>query len=457
MSFPQMPRDEDEDLRQYLATLGEPEGARGLPVGEDDPPMPPPELAMVAAREPFPLEDDEPPAPPPIVDRADVFSRASKALPVDRPGAVTREGDDYVYQGRRFRNPYELEVIRTNERNAAQQRRLAETPGTGQYKIAHPKPSDVSGSSERLAALRTGPKPPADVSTESLDVKARAMFGWPFDDLSVAEQSQIVPRPDVFAKAAQGLPRKVSRVIQLKDGRMAKVYQDGTVEYEGEARARSGGGVPDAPTELPPGVELNDVQQARWNTIQRIPQRDKKIAAEDRFLADLQREEANAERRDAQTQRDIANETENWGKESRLRGTDRALPALEAVEDELAMLPDDVPGYGLTGPLPNVAISAKGKEIRRKVNELLDTKLRVATGAAAPPGEFRTFREILGVSDLSTDADLRSAVKQARAVIERQHGYISEMYPRANQSRWYRASGAPTPRRGRFSNPDDVQ
>lgn len=133
---------------------------------------------------------------------------------------------------------------------------------------------------------------------------------------------------------------------------------------------------------------------------------------------------------------DVQKQSVEYGQELRVRGLDRGRAALANVRAELSKYLDgeDVPGYGQTGSAPNWLLSSEGKAMRSAVQRLLDTELRMATGAAAPPSEQKTFKEILGTDTFATDADLRRALDQAERTIGEQEGYTRAMYPKARQA-----------------------
>jgi hypothetical protein len=133
----------------------------------------------------------------------------------------------------------------------------------------------------------------------------------------------------------------------------------------------------------------------------------------------------------------VQEESKAYGQELRLRGLDDLDAKLTTVENLLAQYPEgaDIPGYGpIDGLKPDATIGEEGRAIRRAVRELQDAKLRAATGAAAPPSEQTTFASILGTGTFNTEGDLRGGIGQARGVVERQKGYLNEMFPSARQA-----------------------
>jgi hypothetical protein len=148
----------------------------------------------------------------------------------------------------------------------------------------------------------------------------------------------------------------------------------------------------------------------------------------------------------------VQDHSEKYGQEIRLRGVDGTEAALAKVEQMLAQYPEgDIPGYGpIDGLKPDAMLGEEARAMRAAVMELQDSKLREATGAAAPPSEAKTFGEILGTGLFAGEGDLRRGVAQARQKVDEQKGYVAEMYPSARQ-----AGGAARPqqRKQRVARP----
>jgi hypothetical protein len=155
---------------------------------------------------------------------------------------------------------------------------------------------------------------------------------------------------------------------------------------------------------------------------------ERRAADEERRIREEKRRKALSDEKDAQAQ------SEAYGKELRTRAVPDLRTRLSTVRSLLPPKGGDVPGFGLTSAVPDFMLSPQGKELRRHVNELLDMKLRAATGAAAPVGEQDTFRKILGIGTLSTDDDLRSALDQVESRIAAAEREVGEMFPRARQA-----------------------
>lgn len=126
---------------------------------------------------------------------------------------------------------------------------------------------------------------------------------------------------------------------------------------------------------------------------------------------------------------DSRKEDTRYVAERRARNIDKLRSNLEAVKQALKGVQGDIPGHGATGGLPNVMISSKGKELRRKVRELLDTKIRIATGAAANAGEEQRFEDIVGAGAFATDADLVSGLAQAEKMLSDQEAFLDAGMP----------------------------
>lgn len=133
----------------------------------------------------------------------------------------------------------------------------------------------------------------------------------------------------------------------------------------------------------------------------------------------------------------VQDNSEKYGQEIRLRGLDTIDAAITKVETMLAQYPEgtDIPGFGVVdGALPDAMVSEEARAMRGAVRELQDAKLRAATGAAAPPSEFKTYGAITGTNLFNTEGDLRRGIGQAREFVDTQKGYVSEMYPSARQA-----------------------
>jgi len=95
--------------------------------------------------------------------------------------------------------------------------------------------------------------------------------------------------------------------------------------------------------------------------------------------------------------------------------------------DENGNLKGNIPGSGVTGNLPEVfqlALTKDGKQIMRLKDELLDTRLREATGANAPPSEVKTFRKMGGIGAWNTDEDMIAGIRNAEAILDQQEAYL---------------------------------
>lgn len=135
-------------------------------------------------------------------------------------------------------------------------------------------------------------------------------------------------------------------------------------------------------------------------------------------------------------------QAEEYGERLAMSGLAQADEALRAVEEIVGRFGEDIPGQGpldtLGGLRPGATMSEDAREYQRRVRRLLDSQLRQATGANAPESEVRTFRDILGLSDTSTDADVRAALRDARAYINSEYNALRGAYrPEAIQE-WER-------------------
>jgi len=56
--------------------------------------------------------------------------------------------------------------------------------------------------------------------------------------------------------------------------------------------------------------------------------------------------------------------------------------------------------------------------------ELLDTRLRAATGANAPETEVKQFKEMGGIGEWDTDQDMIAGLANAEAILNQQEAYL---------------------------------
>jgi hypothetical protein len=134
---------------------------------------------------------------------------------------------------------------------------------------------------------------------------------------------------------------------------------------------------------------------------------------------------------------------QEYGERLMQSGLSQADESLRAVEDYVTRLRGgNVPGQGpldtVFGMRPEWSQSTQAREFRRRVRRLLDSQLRAATGANAPDSEVRTFREILGVSDTSTDEDLLDALSVARDYVNSEYNALRGAYGREAIEEWQR-------------------
>jgi hypothetical protein len=123
---------------------------------------------------------------------------------------------------------------------------------------------------------------------------------------------------------------------------------------------------------------------------------------------------------------------QEYGERIAMSGLARADQALRAVEDFIRTNPGDLPGQGVVdtwgGFRPGWAQSQGGREFQRLTRRLLDSELRQATGANAPESEVQTFRQILGLSETSSDEDVVRAMQQAREYIDSEFNALRGSY-----------------------------
>lgn len=132
-------------------------------------------------------------------------------------------------------------------------------------------------------------------------------------------------------------------------------------------------------------------------------------------------------------------------------GIDKAWAAITNVRDAIYAARkkhgSDIPGVGVTysltsalGPAGQRLLSQEGRDIQRAVKDLLDTKLRISTGAAAPESEYKTFSEILGASAWNSDQDLLNGVELARKKLAELDASIARGVPDSG-IKWYDRHG----------------
>jgi hypothetical protein len=168
-------------------------------------------------------------------------------------------------------------------------------------------------------------------------------------------------------------------------------------------------------------------------------------AAQERIRAATERgmDAATAEQleRDGDLARIVAQDTltrgpqqraQEYGERIAMSGLARADQALRAVEDFVRANPGDLPGQGVVdtwgGLRPGWAQSQAGREFQRLTRRLLDSELRQATGANAPESEVQTFRQILGLSETSSDEDVVRALQQAREYVDSEFNALRGSY-----------------------------
>lgn len=137
---------------------------------------------------------------------------------------------------------------------------------------------------------------------------------------------------------------------------------------------------------------------------------------------------------------------EQYGERLQQSGLAQADEALRAVEAYASAHPGDLPGQGpidtLGGLRPQFTQSPEAREFQRLTRRLLDSQLRQATGANAPESEVQTFRQILGLSESSSDEDVRAALQQARDYIDSEYNALRGAYGPEAIAEWERRARA---------------
>ena len=86
--------------------------------------------------------------------------------------------------------------------------------------------------------------------------------------------------------------------------------------------------------------------------------------------------------------------------------------ALDRLEGLLPAEGDDIPGVGMTGPLPDLALSDEGRAVREEIANIGDLLGRLRSGAAISETEEIRFNRIIGGA--TTDEALRRGIARVR-------------------------------------------
>jgi hypothetical protein len=160
------------------------------------------------------------------------------------------------------------------------------------------------------------------------------------------------------------------------------------------------------------------------------------------------REQARSEllhRTRPQARAELGQRVERYGTARRQSGVSEARSALQGVVRQLnrhvpgwrAGRPD-IPGIGATALAPDFMLTRGGRDVSGAMERLLDTQLREATGAAAPPSEVGTFRRILGVGTLATDRDMIEAIRRAEEILEDRDSELIRTFGEDAAQEWRR-------------------
>jgi hypothetical protein len=235
--------------------------------------------------------------------------------------------------------------------------------------------------------------------------------------------SQLHPRQRQEALAAIGGPD----ALQQMTGRQARAL---LAQLARPVQARgTGGGLGDGRGARAPGREGVTPQQASQERIAAATARGIDPAAAEQLerSGDLARIVA----QDALT-RGPQQRAQEYGERIAMSGLARADEALRAVERFARQHPGDLPGQGVLdtwgGMRPQFLQSPAGREWQRLTRRLLDSELRQATGANAPESEVTTFRQILGLSESSSDEDVMAALGQARQYVNSEYNALRGAY-----------------------------
>jgi hypothetical protein len=169
------------------------------------------------------------------------------------------------------------------------------------------------------------------------------------------------------------------------------------------------------------------------------------IALHDKMLDDVYKHQEDTKTRERQTRQEQEAQTKadrqqdaQYAQQRNMRSIDKVRSKLVQLKkavapylDENGNLTGNIPGSGATGNLPGpfqLALSKDGKQIMRLKNELLDTRLREATGANAPPSELKAFRQLGGMGTWDTDEDMLAGLRNAEDILDQQEAYLDANY-----------------------------
>jgi len=165
------------------------------------------------------------------------------------------------------------------------------------------------------------------------------------------------------------------------------------------------------------------------------------IALHDRMIDDVYKHQEDTKTRERQVRQEQEAQAKadkqqdaQYAQQRNMRSIDKVRAKLVQLKkavapylDENGNLKGNIPGSGLTGNLPEpfqLALTKEGKQIMRLKDELLDTRLREATGANAPPSELKQFRKLAGIGTWDTDEDMIAGLNNAEAILDEQEAYL---------------------------------
>ena len=94
------------------------------------------------------------------------------------------------------------------------------------------------------------------------------------------------------------------------------------------------------------------------------------------------------------------------------------MNAFKSLETLIPPEGEDIPGFGGTAFLPDIAISREGQNIRQEIATIRNSILKARSGGAVTPSEAGRMLEELGTGVGRTDAQMRRGIKNARKVLE---------------------------------------
>lgn len=225
------------------------------------------------------------------------------------------------------------------------------------------------------------------------------------------EQSNQAQEGDALAKIFQG---DMSGIGALSPNNAIKIYENEQRRKATTELAKAYGISPDiaaamatAPSEIQGAIFQNATgmmspYQEETLDIRRTELENRRAAAEEAAAA---RAEAAETRRALKLNTDTEKLSNNLDKQ----GVPELGEALAAVEDALAPYKGkDVPGYGLTGQLPDLLVGEEANLLRQKVSRVGNAILKARSGGAVTPQEATRLLKELGINETANGITLEA-------------------------------------------------